>query len=116
MAYLLQHDICGQNRVHRDIDANPWTKLYHQVGVVIMSACENLPQELILAIVDNVRDDKKSLKAFSLVCKAWTNPARDHLFASLTILYAVRFSRFARSPWPPLIRWQKDVDPAGHTA
>jgi hypothetical protein len=51
-----------------------------------MSACENLPQELIIAIVDNIRDDKKSLKAFSLVCKAWTNPARDHIYASLTIL------------------------------
>jgi hypothetical protein len=50
-----------------------------------MCACEDLPQELIVAIVDNIRDDKKSLKAFSLVCKAWTNPARDHLFASLTI-------------------------------
>jgi hypothetical protein len=46
---------------------------------------ERLPQELIAAIVDNIWDDKKSLKAFSLVCKAWTNPARDHLFATLTI-------------------------------
>jgi hypothetical protein len=50
-----------------------------------MSACESLPQELITAIVDNIRDDKKSLGAFSLVCKCWTNPARDHLFATLTI-------------------------------
>jgi hypothetical protein len=50
-----------------------------------MSACENLPQELIIAIVDNIRDDKKSLKAFSLVCRAWTNPARDHLFATLIV-------------------------------
>jgi hypothetical protein len=50
-----------------------------------MSACENLPQELIVAIVDNIRDDKKSLGVFSLVCKNWTNPARDHLFASLSI-------------------------------
>jgi hypothetical protein len=50
-----------------------------------MSARENLPEELIVAIIDNIRDDKKSLKVFSLVCKAWTNPARDHLFASLTI-------------------------------
>jgi hypothetical protein len=49
-----------------------------------MSACENLPQELIAAIVDNIRDDRKSLEAFSLVCKAWTNPAREHLFALLT--------------------------------
>jgi hypothetical protein len=36
-------------------------------------------------IVDNIQDDKKSLKAFSLVCNAWTNPAHDHLFASLII-------------------------------
>jgi hypothetical protein len=50
-----------------------------------MSACEDLPQELIVAIADNIQDDKKSLRAFSLVCKAWTNPARDHLFASWTI-------------------------------
>ena len=50
-----------------------------------MSACESLPQELIMAIVDNIRDDKKSLQAFSLVCKAWTDPAREHLFGSLTI-------------------------------
>jgi hypothetical protein len=51
-----------------------------------MSACENLPQELIAAIVDNIRDDKKSLEAFSLVCKAWTTHAREHLFASFTIV------------------------------
>jgi hypothetical protein len=57
---------------------------------VIMFTCENLPQELIMAIVDNIQDDKKSLRAFSLVCKAWTNPARDHLFASLNISH-VRF-------------------------
>src|ERR1700730_5438708 len=50
-----------------------------------MSACEKLPQELIAAIVDNIRDDNESLGTFSLVCKAWTSPARDHLFASLTI-------------------------------
>jgi len=52
-----------------------------------MSTCENpsLPQELLLAIVDNIREDKKSLKAFSLVCKAWTDAARDRLFASLNI-------------------------------
>jgi hypothetical protein len=50
-----------------------------------MSACENLPQELIMAIAHNIQDDKKSLGAFSLVCKAWTDPARDHLFASLNI-------------------------------
>jgi hypothetical protein len=50
-----------------------------------MSACENLPQELIAAIADDIWDNKTLLKAFSLVCKAWTNPARDHLFASWTI-------------------------------
>jgi hypothetical protein len=52
---------------------------------VTMSACKNLPQELIAAIVDNIQDDKKSLRVVSLVCKAWTNPARKHLFRSLTI-------------------------------
>jgi hypothetical protein len=54
---------------------------------VIMSesAFKNVPQELIMAVAGNIRDDKKSLEAFSLVCKAWTNPARDHLFASWTI-------------------------------
>jgi hypothetical protein len=52
---------------------------------VTMSACENLHRELIAAIADNIRDDNKSLSAFRLVCKAWTYPARDHLFASLTI-------------------------------
>jgi hypothetical protein len=31
------------------------------------------------------QDDRKSLEAFSLVCKARTNPARDHLFTSLSI-------------------------------
>jgi hypothetical protein len=50
-----------------------------------MSACENLPQELIAAIADNIRDDKTALKAFSLVCRAWSNAAREHLFANLTI-------------------------------
>ena len=48
------------------------------------SSCKNLPQELIMAIADNIQDHK-SLRAFTLVCKAWTNPARDHLFASLNI-------------------------------
>ena len=50
-----------------------------------MSPCKNLPQELILAIADNLQEDKKSLKDFSLVCKAWTGPAHEHLFTSLNI-------------------------------
>jgi hypothetical protein len=32
---------------------------------VNMPACENLPQELIAAIADNIRDDKKSLRTLS---------------------------------------------------
>ena len=59
----------------------------HLSATVTMSrsACEKLPQEVIAAIVDNIRDDNESLEVFSLVCKAWINPARYHLFASLTI-------------------------------
>jgi hypothetical protein len=62
----------------------PYNYRFHPKGVT-MSACENLPQELIAVIVDNIRDDTATLKTFSLVCRAWTNAARDHLFATLTI-------------------------------
>jgi hypothetical protein len=50
-----------------------------------MSACENLPQELIAAIADRIQGDKEALKIFSLVCRAWTNAAHAHLFATLAI-------------------------------
>ena len=43
-----------------------------------------LPIELIEAIIDH-QTDKKSLKACSLVCKAWTSRARFHLFAFLNL-------------------------------
>ena len=43
------------------------------------------PIELIEAIIDHFHSDKTSLKACSLVCKAWTSRARFHLFACLKL-------------------------------
>ena len=43
------------------------------------------PIELIEAIIDHFHSDKKSLKACSLVCKAWTSRTRFHLFACLNL-------------------------------
>ena len=40
---------------------------------------------MILAIIDHLHDDKPSLKACSLVCKAWSHPARVHLISELTV-------------------------------
>jgi hypothetical protein len=65
---------------------HPYRKRHPSPTVTMSrSACEKLPQELIAGIADNIRDDNESLEVFSLVCKAWTNPAHYHLFASLTI-------------------------------
>ena len=40
---------------------------------------------MVDAILGNLHSDKRSLKACSLVCKAWTYPARLQLFSELTI-------------------------------
>jgi len=41
-----------------------------------------LPQELIDRIIDHV-DDRKSLKACSLVCSRWSHRSRKHLFTQV---------------------------------
>ncbi|KAF8217523.1 hypothetical protein K438DRAFT_2036962 [Mycena galopus ATCC 62051] len=43
------------------------------------------PLEIPLLIVNAVRDDKKALKTFSLVCKSWMRIARQVLFARLDL-------------------------------
>jgi hypothetical protein len=44
--------------------------------------------------MDDLQDDKPSLKACSLVCKAWTNPSRLHLFASATLKWPLQPAAF----------------------
>ena len=44
-----------------------------------------VPIELVEAIIDHLQSDEKSLKACSLVCKAWTHRARFNLFARLNL-------------------------------
>jgi hypothetical protein len=53
-----------------------------------------LPQEMIQAIIDHLPDDKPSLKACSLVCKAWTHLARLHLFATLPLKWPLQPATF----------------------
>jgi hypothetical protein len=49
---------------------------------------------MILAIVDLLHNDKPSLKACSLVCKAWTYLARLHLFSRLTLTWPLQRAAF----------------------
>ena len=51
----------------------------------LRSRCHDLPQELTDAIVDHLHDDRPSLQACALVCSAWLDPSRYHLFRSLTV-------------------------------
>ena len=44
-----------------------------------------VPIEVVEAIIDHLQSDEKSLKACSLVCKAWTHRARFNLFARLNL-------------------------------
>ena len=66
-----------------------------------------LPIELAEAIIDHLRSDGSSLKACSLVCKAWTHRARFNLFARLE-LYARTAKRMlsseSRTKMMPFIR------------
>ena len=52
---------------------------------------------MILAIIDHLHDDKPSLKACSLVCRAWSHPARVHLLSELTV------SPSDHANWPLLL-------------
>ncbi|KAI1782851.1 hypothetical protein LXA43DRAFT_1137213 [Ganoderma leucocontextum] len=49
------------------------------------SRCLILPLELTDTIIDHLHDDRASLQACALVCSAWLDPSRYHLFRSLTI-------------------------------
>ncbi|PIL34452.1 hypothetical protein GSI_03228 [Ganoderma sinense ZZ0214-1] len=51
----------------------------------LRSRFRDLPQELTDAIVDYLHDDRASLQACALVCGAWLDPSRFHLFRSLTV-------------------------------
>ena len=68
----------------------------------------SLPPELINCIFEHLIDDSKSLKAMSLVSKAWASWCQGHLFKSIHLT-------------PPLLRyWLKNVSlevnsPASHT-
>ncbi|KAJ6463141.1 hypothetical protein C8R47DRAFT_84028 [Mycena vitilis] len=43
------------------------------------------PLEIFLSIVDFARDDRETLKTFSLVCKSWMPITRDVLFAKISL-------------------------------
>jgi hypothetical protein len=45
---------------------------------------------MIIAFIDQLHDDKPSLKACSLVCKAWTRPARLNLFVRATVKWPLQ--------------------------
>src|ERR1700730_10281954 len=45
---------------------------------------------MIEAIIDPLHNHKPSLRACSLVCKAWTHPARLHLLSRLTIKWPLQ--------------------------
>jgi hypothetical protein len=49
---------------------------------------------MTMAIIDHFHDDKPSLKACSLVCKAWTYPVRLHLFATSIIKWPLQPAAF----------------------
>jgi hypothetical protein len=49
---------------------------------------------MILAIIDHVHDHKPTLKACSLVCKAWTHPARLHLFSRVILKWPLQPAAF----------------------
>jgi hypothetical protein len=49
---------------------------------------------MIEAILDHLNDDKPSLKACSLVCKAWTHPAHLHLFATSALKWPLQPAAF----------------------
>ncbi|KAM5540164.1 hypothetical protein V8D89_006304 [Ganoderma adspersum] len=51
----------------------------------LRSRCHDLPKELTDAIIDHLHDDRPSLQACALVCSAWLDPSRYHLFRSLTV-------------------------------
>ncbi|KAJ7716357.1 hypothetical protein B0H14DRAFT_3012961 [Mycena olivaceomarginata] len=46
---------------------------------------QDFPQELIDAILDHLADDRRSLKACSLVCRAWVSRCRSHLFGNCSL-------------------------------
>ncbi|KAJ7856631.1 hypothetical protein B0H14DRAFT_2752261 [Mycena olivaceomarginata] len=46
---------------------------------------QDFPQELIDAILDHLADDRRSLKACSLVCWAWVSRCRSHLFGNCSL-------------------------------
>ncbi|KAI0074712.1 hypothetical protein K474DRAFT_1566573, partial [Panus rudis PR-1116 ss-1] len=46
-----------------------------------------IPPEIVDTIIDHLYDDRDSLRACSLVCKTWLDPARHHLFEALQVPY-----------------------------
>ncbi|KAJ6551397.1 hypothetical protein B0H19DRAFT_1157480 [Mycena capillaripes] len=46
----------------------------------------DFPQELVEAILDQLADESASLKACSLVCRAWVSRSRFHLFETCNLL------------------------------
>ncbi|KAF7369089.1 hypothetical protein MVEN_00236000 [Mycena venus] len=59
-----------------------------------------LPQELIEEILDHLAGDSGSLKACSLVCRAWVSRSRSHLFKTCTLVpdNILGFCELLRSP------------------
>ena len=61
--------------------------IHSQNDFIILSSTmlPHVPFDVLLLIIDQCRKDKASLTTCSLVCRAWLNPSRSHLFRDTTI-------------------------------
>ncbi|KAJ7162236.1 hypothetical protein C8R46DRAFT_955167 [Mycena filopes] len=63
---------------------------------------QNLPVEVIDGILDGNRGDRKTLASSSLVCKAWLQSSRYHLFAEFDVYVGLnvgrKFLKLLRNP------------------
>jgi hypothetical protein len=74
---------------------------------------ERLPPELIEGIFDYLRQDKRALKACSLLCKAWLYPAYHRLFYDTPLYWhrlAIVYDAQSKSTAAPFIRRLRFID------
>ncbi|THU99869.1 hypothetical protein K435DRAFT_855233 [Dendrothele bispora CBS 962.96] len=67
-----------------------------------MDSHQNLPPEILLSIMEELRDSTPSLETAALVCRAWRGPAQVYLFSQIHIRKSQDCSRlykiFEKSP------------------
>ncbi|KAF7365543.1 hypothetical protein MVEN_00427600 [Mycena venus] len=75
-----------------------------------------LPQELIEVIIDHLADDSTSLKACSLVCRAWVCRSRRHLYKHITLLVRniLALRELLQSPWCTLLPHVSSIEAIRH--